>query len=58
MSLASLEREIFWEMKVLLGKPKMKKSNFTEWRTTEFTPPKDEKIIFCPVLKVWAAYKD
>jgi hypothetical protein len=58
MSIASFERDVFGELKELLKKPRMKKTNFTEWRTTKFDPPQNEKIIWCPKNNVWASYTE
>ena len=46
MSMASLEKEIWIELKEVTGNRKIRVKDILEWRTTEFEGCDDEKIIF------------
>jgi hypothetical protein len=58
MTVASFERDVFYELKEILKKPNFRKYNFTEWRTSEFMPPDGEKVVWCPRNGVWASYRE
>ncbi|MBA7690476.1 hypothetical protein ES703_99004 [subsurface metagenome] len=56
MSIASVERKILAELREVVGDKKLGLKELTEWRTVKFEAPDGEKIVFLPVLGVWASY--
>ena len=62
MSLASLEREILYCLRIITKTPKLRNKDIMEWCTSEEPVRKNatpgETIVFCPQLGIWAAIKE
>lgn len=57
MGIVGVERKILRELREVTGLKGLKVEDFTEWRTVEFGVAEDEKVVFLPVLGVWASYR-
>jgi len=62
MSFASLEREVFAELKAVLKNPKFRKKDIMEWSTSKERVTNKlrpgERLVHCPKLNVWCAVKE
>lgn len=60
MSMASLEKAILAELKIVAGKPKLKMKNIMEWSTGEIEvlETSGETLVRLPELGVNVAYKE
>lgn len=56
MTLSTLEREIFNELKSVTNNPKLLKRDFAQWSTAPISPPPGETCVFLPTLKLYATY--
>ena len=56
MSMASLEREIWAELKKVTGNNKLKIKDIMEWSTGKIEAQGEENLIHLPNLKVSVAY--
>lgn len=52
MSMASLEREIIWELREVSGVPKLTMKSVREWSTSETKTQSDETHFFLPKLRI------
>lgn len=53
MSMASLERAILAEARVVTGRPKLRKKDIWEWTTgPALTPAEGEKAFYLPDLQI------
>ncbi len=57
MSMASLEKEILFELQSVTKNNKLKKKDIMEWRTSELQPHEGEEVIYLPELRIWCAIK-
>jgi len=57
MSMATLERAILVELKVVADNNKLRLKDIMEWSTGEIVAREDETLYFLPDLKVWCAVK-
>ena len=58
MSLASLEREMLFELKRVTKNPKLTKNSIQEWSTGPVKAQAGETLIFLPTLQINVAYKE
>lgn len=54
MSMATLEREIVAEARVIFNNPKLRNKDLREWSTGEIAPDGDDEVVaYCPTLGVF-----
>jgi hypothetical protein len=52
MSLATLERKIIDELRIVAKNPKIRKKDLMEWSTSQMNPHEGETYFFLPKLKL------
>lgn len=58
MSMASLEKAILAELRLVSGNKKLKMADVMEWSTSKIESQKGETYYFLPELKVHCAVKE
>ena len=55
--MASLEKAILSELKLVTKNNKLRLKDIMEWSTSVISPREDEEVFFLPELRVWCAIR-
>ena len=58
MSMATLERAILAEAKIITDNKKLRMKDIMEWSTGDIKPQQDEKLFYLPDMKINIAVKE
>lgn len=58
MNISDLEKAIIQEVRVVTKTYRLRLKDLKEWSTAEIKPQEGKKVVFLPVLKVWAVYSN